>query len=175
MEIIDGRKDWSKYTAAIMEYAAGSTHGIPNLDQIMRSVVEENLEAVRQHLLLQSGVVTKHHVPKEPTSRLWQEFEKHLRERALRQKPGYVPMALPLSATKHSFERNRFNAYIDHNGKYQRTFNADVHHIWPETLGGPTTGWNLVSIPPFAHHDMFHPILDQIVRRSEEGQPFRLL
>ena len=175
---IDARAYWDSYVGAILRYATATTGGRRNLDQIIRSVVEENLKLVRHHLWHQPtpGVVTKIHLAsKAPTFRLWAEFDQYLRERGQRRDPRYVPMCLPLGATKQSFQRNPVEAYLDQNGKYERTQNADLHHIWPETLGGPTVGWNLVPLPPFQHHDVFHLILDPIVRQSEEGQRFRLV
>jgi len=178
LSIIDARLDWQSYIGAIRRYAEGATNGRPNLDEIMRSVLEENLRLVREHLLRlpTPGVVTKVRLlAKAPTSRLWAEFDRYLRERGQRRNAGYVPMPLPLSATKRAFSRNPVEAYIDYNGKYEHTQNADLHHIWSETLGGPTIGWNLVPLAPFQHHEVLHPILDAVVRQSKENQRFRLV
>jgi hypothetical protein len=177
-DIIPVAAHWLAYVTCIRRYAEGFTAGRPNLDPVMREVVLENLREVnRQLLFLQPrGVVTKIKLPcKSPSSTLWREFDRYLKRRALRRNPGYQPWALPLQATKDAFQRNPVVAFLEHDGKYEHTRNADVHHIWPETLGGPSIGWNLVPLPPFQHHDVLHPVLDHIVRESPEGQRFQLV
>jgi len=177
-DIVDARGPWMAYIAAIRTHARGSMQGRPNLDAIMQAVVEENLRWVQTALRQRSppGVVTKIKLPfKANSAALWRAFDERLRQRAAQSRPGYKPMPLPMQATKDPFQRYDADAFLQADGKYARTRNADVHHIWPETLGGPTVGWNVVPLPPFQHHDILHPILDRIVRESEEGQRFRLL
>jgi len=178
INIIDVTVVWKEYIAMIVEYAQGTTQGRPNLDSIMREVVEENLSRVRAKLqqLSPPGVVTKKKLKHKASSALlWREFDKRLRKRAEQRKPEYTPWRLPMEATKYAFRRYDVDAFIQADGKYDHTRNADIHHIWPETLKGPSKGWNLVPLPPFTHHDILHPILDRIVRESKEGQRFRLL
>lgn len=176
--IIDARGPWLAYVAAIRAYARGAAQGRPNLDPIMQAVVEGNLGWVRSKLqrLSPQGVVTKIKLPIKATSAtLWRAFDNRLLQRAAQHQPGHKPLALPLRATKNAYQRYAAEAFLQAGGKYSRTRNADVHHIWPETLGGPSSGWNLVPLPPFQHHDGLHPILDRIVRQSADGQRFRLL
>lgn len=175
--IINAQKFWSAYVDAIGRYIAGETGGCPHVDAIMRAVLEENLQCVHSALqrLDPPGVVAKIKLlEKAGTAPLWREWDARLRQHAALRQPGARPLSLPMRATKDAFRRYDAEAMLQAAGRYQHTRNADLHHIWPETLGGPSTGWNLVPLPPIQHHDILHPIIDQIVRKSLDGQRFRL-
>ena len=176
LQVLDGCLQWRRYVSIIRTYAVSvDTWGTPHVDRIMREIISANVIEVERRLRLLGGVVTKQDLPfKASTAKLWQAFDGLMQRRASHLPPerrgtfglsekayfGYGGYATPYGPGR----------YLNPN---YHTY--DVHHVWPETLGGPTEGWNVVPLPKNVHLFTLHPILDDLVRRSAAGTHIRLL
>jgi len=158
-QVLDGRRVWSKYVEAIRRCALG-------MDSLMREMAIEKLSEVEFQLRLGGGVVTKIRLPaKTPSARLWEVEDEYEIKRASRR--GCLgSLQLRAKATC------QYGEYLDTNPRFHY---LDVHHIWPETLGGPTVGWNVLPLPKSAHLHLLHRILDELVRQTDPGTRVRLL
>ena len=138
--VLNGRSAWAAYTGEIRSYAAGANH-------IVRDSTFAKLAEADAHLRRFGGIVTKLDLPaKAPSSALWKADEAymrswlalhgiqsklHLPDKAYYQYPDY---AVPYGNEAAKFLNPTYHFF-------------DVHHIWPETLGGPTEGWNVIPLP----------------------------
>jgi len=159
LQILDGRQAWSRYVEEIRRYTLA-------MDDLMREMALEKLHEVEFQLRLRGGVVTKIRLAaKTPNARLWEAEDQYEIDRA-RRRGRLGLLGLQAKATC------QYGDYLDTNPRFRY---LDVHHIWPETLGGPTEGWNVLPLPKSAHLHRLHPILDELVRQTEPGTRIRLL
>ena len=164
---IDKKDYWFSYMRQLKTWARDQPPELPPLDHILQSVLLENLRDVNDHLarLSPPGIVTKQHIIKKPTPALWVAFDRGLLNRAHRH--GHMPWVPESKYTapkpknlaeewrKAAFYRYDFDRFIPHDGKYACHYDQ-VHHIWPETLGGKTEPWNLFPLDPFFHLYVLH-------------------
>ena len=167
-EVVDGRRKWALYLDRIRIVSASQ-------DRVARDMTQSRLMEVATVLAQVGGLVTKRDLTSKATnSDLWKAVDEYV-ECWLKRRGIRSPLGLPERA---------YNMYPDYarpyddrgtrfvNPKY-RIF--DVHHIWPETLGGPTKGWNLLPLPKHQHLFYLHPVINELVRESRPGTKIRLL
>ena len=166
-EVMDGRGLFSRYLRRIELY------GQANEDRFVAEIIGVKLAIVRGRLRALRGVATKKRLlRKAPTSQLWDAADAF--EREYQRRRGKVSLfKLPTKAYYgYSGYEQPYGSDKFLNPRY-RTF--DVHHIWPETLEGPTTGWNVMPLPKHLHLFELHKIIAALVRDTQPGQMIRLL
>ena len=175
--ICDGCAAWSRYTLLIQLYANGEfPMYTPLPDPVICEVIQDNLMRVRAALWSrrEPGVVRKiKQVRSDSTGDYWREFDHYLLERA--RHAGFHPWKMPVKAATFTMQRSAFEAATQVGGRYVHTSKADMHHIWPEAFEGPTVGWNMVPLHPSFHHDRLHPVIDELLRCTADGELIRLI
>jgi hypothetical protein len=142
-------------------------------DHAASEMLAFRMNTVRLRLLALGGIVTKVHLPAKATSsELWSAVDTF--EKGFQRQRGKVSLFnLPsrayygYSGYETSYGQDRF--------LNPRFHTFDVHHIWPETLGGPTVGWNVLPLPKNIHLFELHQMIDSFVRETAVGQRIRLL
>jgi hypothetical protein len=169
--VVDGRRAWSAYVRAIRDYAS-SAH--PSL----RDMIRQKLQEVDFRLRQLGGVVTKRHLEAKVTSgRLWRAEDAWQIDWA-RRRGGIGPITAALLAMPPNRRPNLARATSQYHDLFEvnpRFRHYDVHHIWPETLGGPTEGWNVLPLSKAIHLAVLHPILDDLVRQAQPGTRVQLV